>query len=56
MDDGQVLDDEADEPAWLQQNCNARMLVGRGVVATVLVNAGAEEEEEEEEGETEAAG
>ena len=51
MDDGQALVDEADHPAWLQQDCNARMLVGRGALATTLVDAS-----ETAEGEAEAAG
>ena len=71
MDDHQLLVDEADVRSadgtllWLQYDCNARMLVGRGALATTLVEANSaaadeegelelEEEEEEEEEEVEA--
>ena len=71
MDDHQLLVDEADVRSadgtllWLHYNCNARMLVGRGALATTLVDASSaaaaeeeelerEEEEEEEEAEPQA--
>ena len=62
MDDRHILVDEADVTSttgsllWLQHDCNARMLVGRGALATTLVDASSEvaEEEEEEEEEEEA--
>ena len=71
MDDHQLLVDEADVRSadgtllWLHYNCSARMLVGRGALATTLVDASSaaadeeeelelEQEEEEEEKEAEA--
>ena len=66
MDDQHIMVDEADVKSangsllWLRHDCNARMLVGRGALATTLVDASKasevaeEEEEEEEEAEAEA--
>ena len=55
MDDHQLLVDEADVRSadgtllWLHYNCNARMLVGRGALATTLVDASSAAAAEEEE-------
>ena len=73
MDDHQLLVDEADVRSadgtllWLHYNCSARMLVGRGALATTLVDASSaaaaekeelelEEEEEEKEEEKKEEG
>ena len=55
MDDHQLLVDEADVRSadgtllWLHYDCNARMLVGRGALATTLVDASSAAADEEEE-------
>jgi len=55
MDDHQLLVDEADVRSadgtllWLHYNCSARMLVGRGALATTLVDASSAAAAEEEE-------
>ena len=54
MDDQHIMVDEANVRSangtllWLHHDCNARMLVGRGALATTLVDASSEEEEEAE--------
>ena len=55
MDDHQLLVDEADVKSadgtllWLHYDCNARMLAGRGALATTLVDASSAAADEEEE-------
>lgn len=50
LDDTHSLADETDVQLWLQENCSAHMLVGRGAVTTVLVGDDSSDRDEPEEG------